>query len=89
YKTYYKGHFVWGNSYIDSAKKTHTGIGFGNFTMDGTNKVKETVTASTFSEINGMVFNISIAMNGSDEFSQTITNTDSSKTIEVYQRLKK
>ena len=89
YKTYYQGRFIWGNSYTDSAKKTFTGIGFGTFSMDGTDKVKETVMASTYSQINGMVFNIDIAMNGSDEFSQTITNSDSSKTIEVYQRLKK
>ena len=89
YKTYYQGHFIWGNSFTDSAKKTYTGIGFGTFAMDGTDKVKETVMASTYSEINGQVFNIDIAMTGSDGFSQTITNTDSSKTIEVYQRLKK
>ncbi len=89
YKTYYQGHFIWGNSYTDSAKKTYTGIGFGTFIMDGTDKVKETIMASTYSQINGMVFNIDLAMNGSDEFSQTITNSDSSKTIEVYQRLKK
>ncbi len=89
YKTYYQGHFVWGNSYTDSAKKKYTSIGFGTFTMDGATKAKETVMASNYSPIIGMVFNIDIAMTGSDEFSQTITNTDSSKTIEVYQRLKK
>jgi hypothetical protein len=89
YKTYYAGHFIWGISYTDSAKKTHTGIGYGTFTMDGTDKVKETVTASTYSQIKGMNFNIDIATNGSDAFSQTLVNADSSKTIEYYERLKK
>lgn len=89
YKTYYAGHFTWGNSFTDSAKKSYTGIGYGSFTMDGSNKVKETVMASTYSEINGQTFNIDIEMNGQDEFNQTITNADSSKTIEFYQRLKK
>jgi hypothetical protein len=89
YKTYYEGHFIWGQSYTDSAKKTHTGIGFGTFTMDGTNKAKETVASSNYSQIIGMIFNLDISMNGSDGFSQTITNSDGSKTIEVYQRLKK
>lgn len=89
YKTYYAGHFIWGNSYVDSAKKTHTGIGYGTFTMDGTSKVKETIMASTYSQIKGMTFDIDISTNGADAFSQTITNADSTKTVEYYERLKK
>ena len=89
YKTYYAGHFIWGESYTDSAKKIHTGIGYGTFTMDGTNKVKETIMSSTYSQINGMTFNIDITSSGTDSFNQTIVNPDSSKTIEYYERLKK
>jgi hypothetical protein len=89
YKTYYAGHFIWGISYTDSAKKTHTGIGYGTFTMDGTDKAKETVISSTFSQIKGMTFNVDIATNGADAFSQTVVYPDSSKGIEYYERLKK
>src|SRR4029078_4828712 len=29
YKAYYGGQVIWGHTYADSLKKTHTGIGFG------------------------------------------------------------
>ncbi|MGG9962760.1 hypothetical protein [Ferruginibacter sp. SUN106] len=89
YKTYYGGYFMFGHTYTDSVKKVHTGMGYGTFAMNGTNKVKENVTASTYSQIRGKSFDIDIEMNGSDEFKQTITDTDGTKAIEIYQRLKK
>lgn len=89
YKTYYAGHFIFGHTYTDSANKLHTGIGFGTFEMNGANKVKENVTASTYSQISGKSFDIDIEMNGTDEFKQTITETNGNKNVEVYQRLKK
>jgi len=88
YKIYNAGHFVWGQSYEDSLKKNHTGIGFGKFELNG-NKLKEYIMSSTYSTIRDLNFEIDIVMDGVDGFSQTITNKDSSKSVEVYQRLKK
>ncbi len=89
YKMYNAGHFMFGNTWTDSTKKLHTGIGFGTFTMEGTTKVKESVTASTYFDIRGQSFDIEIEMTGTDEFKQTLTYKDGSKGIEFYQRVKK
>ena len=89
YKVYYAGHFVWGASYKDSTWKNYTGIGYGTFTMDGETQAKETVTKSTFSRLNGQTLDISITMNGKDEFQQTSEFTPGVKSVEVFQRLNK
>lgn len=89
YKIYCAGHFIWGHTYKDSANKIFTGIGFGTFTMDGANKLKETVTASTYYQVRGNTVDIGVEMNGADEYTQTITQANGNKSIEVYQRLKK
>jgi hypothetical protein len=89
YKAYYAGSVIWGNTYTDSANKIYTGIGFGKFEMSGNNKVKESMVASTYSDVRGQNFDLDIVMNGDDEFTQTITNKDGSKAVETYQRLKK
>ena len=44
--------------------------------------------ASNFSEVRGHNFDVDIEMNGADGFTQTITNPDGAKGIEVYERLK-
>ncbi len=89
YKTYYAGHFIFGHTYTDEAHKLHTGMGYGTFTMAGKNKVIENVEASTYYEIRGKNFDIAIEMNGSDEFTQTITEANGDKGVELYRRLKK
>lgn len=89
YKAYYAGHCIWGNTYADSAKKIHTGIGYGKFEMNGSNKVKESMVASTYSAVRGHDFDIDIEMKGSNEFTQIMNNADGSKNVEVYQRVKK
>ena len=89
FKTYYAGIVVWGNTSVDSSGKTHTGTGFGKFVMSGNNKVKESMIASTFYQVRGHDFDIDIELNGKDGFTQTINNTDGSKSVEVYERLKK
>ena len=89
YKTYYAGHFIFGHTFTDSAGKYHSGIGFGTFMMNGPNKVKESITVSTYYEIRGKTVDIDIEMNGADEFKQTITNPGGTKNIELYRRLKK
>lgn len=89
YKAYYAGHCIWGNTYTDSAKKIHSGIGYGKFEMSGSTKVKESMIASTYSAVRGHDFDIDIDMNGSDEFTQTMNNADGTQNVEVYQRFKK
>ncbi|MEP6512985.1 MAG: hypothetical protein ABJA79_03910 [Parafilimonas sp.] len=89
FKTYYAGHFIWGSTYTDSASKKHTGIGFGDFEMNGNNKLKETIDNSTFSEIEGQTFNIDIVLKSADWFKQTINNSDGTKDVQEYKRLGK
>lgn len=89
FKAFYAGYFMFGSSYKDSASKNHTGIGFGTFEMVGNDKMKETDLNSTFSIIAGQSFNIDIEMSGTDNYKQTITNADGSKSVEFYERVKK
>jgi len=89
FKVYHAGHFIWGHTYADSTGKTHTGIGFGTFTMTSADKLKEVVTVSTYADARGHDFDIALEMTGADAFKQTITNADSTKQVETYTRLKK
>lgn len=89
YKMYAGGYFIFGHTYSDSAKKTHTGMGYGTFTMTGSNKSKEMVVVSTYYQIRGQAVDLDIEMNGADAYTQTITGKDGSKSVEIYQRLKK
>jgi hypothetical protein len=88
YKTYYAGNVIWGHVWKDSLNKKHTGVGFGKFEMNG-NKVKETMTSSTYSSVTGQSFDIDIVLSGSDSFTQTMIDPDGTKSIEVYTKLKK
>ena len=88
FKAYYAGHVIWGDNWTDTLNKNHTAIGFGKFEMTG-NKVKESMMESTYTAIRGHDFDIEVEMMGADDFKQTITNTDGSKSVEFYQRLKK
>ncbi len=89
YKAFYAGYFMFGQTIKDSASKNHTGIGFGTFEMNGDNQIKETDLNSTYSIIAGNSFNVDIEMNGADNYKQTISYPDGSKSIEFYERLKK
>jgi len=89
FKVYYMGHFIWGHTWEDSTKKTHTGIGFGTFTMNGTDKITEKLPVSTYADARNKDYVIELAMNGADAFTQTIVNKDSSRQVEMYTRLKK
>jgi hypothetical protein len=89
FKTYYAGHVIWGNTYVDYNKKNYTAIGFGKFEMSGNNKVKESMTSSTNYMVRDHDFDIDVELNGKDGFTQTINNKDSSKSVEVYERVKK
>jgi hypothetical protein len=89
YKTYFAGYCMWGTNWKDSASKTHTGIGFGKFTMAGNNKVKESMMVSTFAQVRGHDFDIDIELMGKDGFKQTMVETDGTIAVEVFERLKK
>jgi len=89
FKAFYAGYFMFGSSYKDSSAKNHTGIGFGTFEMNGNDKMKETDLNSTFSIIAGQSFDIAIDMSGSDNYKQTITNSNGSKSVEFYERVKR
>jgi len=88
YKAYYGGHFIWGHTFADSAKKIHTGMGFGKFAITDKNKLIEYCTTSSYSWNRGRNITLDYEMNGDDEFKQTITYPDKSKTVEIYQRMK-
>jgi hypothetical protein len=88
FKTYYAGYCIWGHTWKDSLNKSHTGLGFGKFTMPADNKVKEFMSASTYSMVRGHDFDIDLEMMGKDGFKQTMNNSDGTKAVEVYERLK-
>ena len=87
YKAYYGGHFIWGHTYSDSVKKIHTGVGFGKFQLNDSNKLKESIFTSSYYQLRGTDMNIDVEMNGTDEFKQTITYKNGGKAIEIYQRM--
>lgn len=90
YKAFYAGYFMFGASVKDTAAgKSHTGIGFGTFKINGDNQMSETDLNSTYSIIAGQTFNVDIKMNGADSYQQTIGYPDGSKSVEIYERVKK
>ncbi|MEO6231634.1 MAG: hypothetical protein ABJB11_11345 [Ferruginibacter sp.] len=89
YKMYYAGYCIWGHTWKDSSNKAHTGMGYGTFTMPSANKVKESMIASTYAEVKGHDFDITIELMGNDGFKQMMDNADSTKSVEIYERLKK
>lgn len=89
FKAFHAGYFMFGSSNKDSVSKNHTVIGFGTFEMTGDNKMKETDLNATYSIVAGQSFNIDIEITGPDNYKQTITQPDSAKSVEYYERLKK
>lgn len=89
YKVYYAGNFMFGNNYRDSLNVRHTGMGFGTFETVSDTKIKEMVKVTTYHEIRGKTIEVNIALNGPDEYTQTITFDNGITSIESYKRLKK
>jgi hypothetical protein len=89
YKAFYQGYFMFGQTTKDSSGKIQTGIGFGTFAMNGDNKIKETDLNSTYAIIAGNSFDVNFEMRGPDNYTQTIIYPDSSRSVELYERLKK
>jgi hypothetical protein len=89
YKAFYDGYFMYGHTFKDSANKNFTAIGFGTFEMDGDNKIKEMDLNSTYSIAVGQSFPVDFEMTDPDHYTQTIVSSDGSKSVEVYERVKK
>ena len=88
FKAYYGGYYIWGNTYSDSTRKSHTGMGYGKYVMTGPNKMTESCITSSYYQLRGQDINIDIEMNGNDEYKQTINYPKNEKSVEIYQRLK-
>ncbi len=88
FKSFYAGYFMFGHTFKDSSSKNHTGIGFGTFEMISNNEIKETDLNSTYSIIAGQTFNVNIEMSGTNNYKQTINNSNGTKSVEYYERLK-
>jgi len=88
YKAYFAGHYIWGNTFADSVKKTHTGMGFGKFEMKSPTKVTESCITSSYATLRGKDIDIDIEMNGNDEYKQTINYPNNEKSVEIYSRIK-
>jgi hypothetical protein len=89
YKAFYAGYFMFGLTAKDSSNKNATGIGFGTFEMNGENQIKETDLNSTYSIAVGRSYMIDVDITGPDNYNQTITSADGSKSVEFYERVKK
>ena len=90
YKTYYAGSFMFGNTMRDSLNVSHANIGFGTFEMNGDNALTEVIQTSSYTNLNGKTFPITLKWNGPDEFTQTIVGEDGSYSeTETYKRLGK
>ncbi len=87
YKAFFAGNFAFGNVETDKHGITHAGISYGTFTMAGST-VNETITASTWAALNGQHFSVEITVNSPDTFTQTILQSDGTKEVLMYERLK-
>lgn len=89
YKAFYAGYFMYGQTVKDSSGKLSTGIGFGTFTPQGNNQIRELDLKSTYPIVVGQSFIVDYDMDGSDHYNQTIHYPDSSISREFYQRVGK
>lgn len=87
YKAFYHGYFMYGQFNNDSLGK-HTAMGYGTYKMENDNQIKETDLNSSYSIIPGQTYTIDIEITNEDKYKQTLTQTDGSKHIELYERMK-
>lgn len=91
YKAFYEGYFMFGQTVNDAtsgSSSTQTGIGYGTFDTAGANKIKETDLNSSFPVVAGHSFTVDYELTGTDHYKQTINYPDSSRSVEIYERLK-
>jgi hypothetical protein len=90
FKVYQSGHFIWANTYQDTAtKESISGFGYGTFELEDNNTSKEINSNSTFvTDLVGVPVRIQLEFMGKDSYKQTIVHQSGDKSVEVYQRLK-
>lgn len=89
YKMFYKGHFLFGITIKDNMQKNISIIGYGVFSGQDENKIKQVITASNNPKIiDPKGLTVAIEMNGPDEFSQITQEADGTKYISFFQRAK-
>jgi hypothetical protein len=90
YKVFQSGHFMWGNTVMDSAtQKPVSFFGYGTFERKGNNQIIEVNTNSSYASLLvGRPVTIDIKFIGKDQYQQTFVWEDGSKNIEYYERLK-
>jgi hypothetical protein len=88
YRAYYAGSFMFGNTMRDSLNAAFSNIGFGTFEMNGDSALTEVIQTSSYANLVGRTFPITLKWNGPDEFTQTIIGEDGSET-ETYKRIGK
>lgn len=88
YKVFQAGHFIWAITAPDSAQRPVSVYGYGEFTMNGNNKTRETVRSSTFQTgLVGKTYEVDITFPTADTYQQTITFANGDKSTEIYKRL--
>jgi len=90
YKTFWRGHFMFIHRYpLDAANtKYKNGFGYGNFSLK-TDTLSETEQLTSHATLMGRSFQIRIAFNGDDEYSQIIKDPKTGdQSVEIYRRLK-
>lgn len=90
YKVYQSGHYMFGNTSLDSAtKKPVSAYGYGTFEMNGPGQITETGISSTFRyALVGKPVQLKIEMKDPDHYQQTIEWADGTRSVEEYERLK-
>jgi hypothetical protein len=87
YRAYYAGSFMFGNTMRDSLNVPQANIGFGTFEMNGDSALTETIQTSSYANLVGRTFPITLKWNGQDEFTQVIAGENGSSETETYKRL--
>ena len=89
YKVYQNGYFTWVNTYTDPVSSdTLSSFGYGTFTMNGRNRIRELNINSTFAtELIGRTVDLEIRQPSKDRYIQTLTNSQGIKFIEYYTRM--
>ena len=90
FKVFKDGYFIWANTYEDTvSKKYPSAFGYGTFEMDGNTKATEINLNSTYAvTLISKPYLMELEFPDKDSYKQTHLNTDGSKSIEIYQRLK-
>lgn len=89
YKVFYKGHFIFGITFKDNTKKNITIAGYGVFSGQEENKIKQVITVSNNPRIvdpNGLT--VAVEMDGPDEFRQITEESDGTRYVSFFKRIK-